>query len=140
AGFRKRRAEFIGAPARAETRRRRIEALKAQVFSLDGEIVACEADLEVIAADEAKTELELAALPAETETRRAVADLEHAQRQEEAARIAVDEATKRSVEADREADMAAGDLQLHADRNALPPDADPGKLAECELHVSSYVK
>lgn len=138
--YRKTRAEFIGATARAETRRKRLEIVRAEVVALDEQIRACERETDEIAAQQVDTEREFRSLPDEHTSRKAFADLAHAQRQEEAARVALDEATKRSSDADREADLAGGDLELHCDRLALPAEADPAKLEECERQVAAYVE
>jgi uncharacterized protein (TIGR02680 family) len=137
--FTKARAEFIGAAARAETRRRRITSLHVELDALEEQASELQAAIAVIASREAGVNREYLALPAEAETRRAFSDVRHAQRQEEAARTALDEATARSANADREGDMAAGDLQLHCDRHELPRDADPDKLEQCDRQVATYV-
>jgi uncharacterized protein (TIGR02680 family) len=136
--FRKPRAEFIGASARAETRRQRIESLNAKLAVLDHAVAECETAAELLTAAEAQAGQEFSALPAESSTRKAFAALEYARRQEEAARAALDEAARRTADADRESDMADGDLELHCDRNGLPRDADPAKLEACEQKVAVY--
>jgi hypothetical protein len=138
--FCKPRAEFIGATARAETRRQRLETLRSQIAALEERILACKNEEQELAAQQAEAEQELQSLPDEKVTRKAFADLLHAQRQEEAARIALDEASKRSADADRDSDLAAGDLELHCDRFGLPLDADQGKLEECERQLAAYAE
>jgi uncharacterized protein (TIGR02680 family) len=136
--LRKARAEFIGAAARAETRRQRVELLTARVNELEDRLAQCDAALTVLNGEQEQAGKELSALPSATAARQAFADLQQARRQEETARIALDGATTRSANADRDADLSAGDLHLHCDRSGLNRWADPEKLAECERQVASY--
>jgi hypothetical protein len=136
--FSKGRCEFIGAAARAETRRRRITALEEELAQLKERAVPFEATLRALKAAADRLEQERSSLPSGAACRRAFGSLQKAQRTEESLRSALDRANEALAKAEREQRHAADALQRHCDRHRLDPYASAEQLSGVETRVDDY--
>ena len=131
----KHEAQFIGAAARAANRARRLADALAQLAVTEREF---EQRREEIAGRRHTIAAERAALPSEHLARQAHAALVRARRRRRGARRAFDDAEQATIESEREADLARGDVEVFAGRHRLDPAGDETALRAVADRLDRY--
>lgn len=131
-------AQFIGAAARAANRARRLGELAEALarFAVTERELAQQR--EVMAGRRQRIAAEIAGCPPEQPARQAHAALVRARQNEEGARRALDEAELAAIEAEREADLARGDVEVFAGRHRLHPTGDEPALRAVADQLDRY--
>lgn len=134
----KHEAQFIGAAARAANRARRLAELAAALAQLAVSERGLERRREAIAERRHTIAAERAALPSEHLARQAHAALVRARQAEEGARRTFDDAEQATIEAEREADLARGDVEVLAGRHRLDLAGDETALRAVTDQLDRY--
>lgn len=131
-------AQFIGAAARAANRARRLGELAEALAQLAATERELESQGKAIARRRQTIAAERMALPSEQPARQAHAALVRARQNEEGARRAFDDAEQATIEAEREADLARGDVEVFAGRHRLDPAGNEPALRAVADHLDRY--
>ncbi len=117
----KEEAQFIGTAARAVNRARRLAELAEALAQLAAAERELELQRDALAGRRNKIGAEREALPSEQPARQSHAALVRARQTEEGARRGFDDAEQATIGAEREADLARGDVEVFAGRYGLDP-------------------
>jgi len=134
----KHEAQFIGAAARAANRARRLAELAEALAHLAVTERELEQRREAIAGRRHTIAAERAALPSEQPARQAHAALVRARQAEEGARRAFDDAEQATIESERGADLARGDVEVFAGRHRLDPTGNETALRAVADQLDRY--
>jgi uncharacterized protein (TIGR02680 family) len=134
----KERAQFIGASARADNRTRRIAEIDAALGEIARKERLLAGERDALAARRARAQAERECVPCEQRVRQAYSALVRAGQDADGARREFEAAEANAIDAEREADLARGEVELLAGRHGLDPSGAEESLKAAEERLERY--